>query len=62
MILSRYLPCTDIWYFMQAILELELSNMQVTKILYYINYFQPINGDGGIGNESSVIKVSLYVC
>ena len=54
MILSRYLSCTDIWYFMQAILELELSNMQVIKILYYINYSQPINGDRGIGNESSM--------
>ena len=39
---------------MQAILELELSNMQVIKILYYINYSQPINGDRGIGNESSM--------
>ena len=45
MIFSRYLSCTDIWYFMQAILEQELSNMQVTKILYYISYSQPINDD-----------------
>ena len=53
MILSRYLSCSDFRYFMQAILELELSNMQVTNILY-INYSQPINGDRGIGNESSM--------